>query len=1593
MHKKLAALFTIMIFAISTLAVANPVAATFTLGDLSGTYRYHGNDFDPHLQLGNGVVGYVWPGGGQNAYSGFPNVGSVNSAPGYQSPYPGGKPGAAPDTSGDAPSPSWYQLEGDTYAPFGAVLAGSTGDLIFAINSTCTSYLPGGSPIGTSSAFGAQPFQGNYPPPYPTGVAGCVGFPNEGWDALTIYLPPGFKVNGGASSVVTTISNDMSAVNVANAGPYDRYCPGCTGVYVYADGISTAANVNQAICGSLACSSNSMFYNHQFINFTNAGEWYYVRINGVTAPSVAGRYFFKIWLGGTEGSSTTSQYYLGGEEGVNPTPYSNGIQPSQFIPTENWPVMLVKGEVDPGIITGTIRYAGYNETLYNLPVGEAGKVYAKMTTRLDPYTGQSRPDLPLVDAQGYFNATAKGHYEVEGIAPGVYDLYASAMGYPQTLISSGVTVLRGQSLHFDGYLQPGPVIHGNVFTKHQTGDEPWPSSTGCSYNSANIATSTSCTNQYIKIELYDGPTLAHKPDSKANMVIWSPLPCVAGGQERYYFRRSAGWCDDPRQGGNIAAPWHEYVPQTGYFAGSYANPGYYQVSTGEACTNNTCTSFASGFGGAGYGPAQSSKMTQDPEGVGPPQHWFVQGGTTTPFHFEFGVKGEYGAPRDLDGGVPQVYATWVNGLTPGRYYARAWTFRYVQTALDGLTFQEYYFDITPNEWAGDVTLPIDIRLSSWINKTVHFHNIINGITEDPIDTGTGLMSGALLDASGNIWSYNQSLLGYRNGYSAGPQSGAGAYAFSKVCAANDVGNDYCTVNRRNDLDKGKLNRFAIETGRANIQFWGFNDTWGGEDYGIPSGTYQPHVFIGGYLENSPVEMVSVTLSGNPTSISDHVYRGAGFNVTIYSIDWEQPRVSRNWIWGNPTGYQYGNNVLTDNGGPPTTLGFPYHTNPGLTNGQQSEGCGMVGSWPNGLTQQPGLPRETQSGGSSQSGCLVGQEIDVGFYSNGTLISAAGDELYDNIVSGPTAIVTTCLFQNFTSTVVQMCGGGWDAQLRLPNGTYTGTCQSSAGVTGQCGIFPGIVGQNVLPYQGNTNDAFFGTDLGRVGYIGGYVTGAANVNTAKVGGLFQTQFQPGSWSAIPGTTDALYETFGHGFPALYGTALPGALYDLRGFTYGYIQDTNFQAYASPGQVADMQINLVMGVNVTLDILFKKEHIITATNANMSGRVRLFDESGNLVAEWMSSEGTYTTGSGFSQAADGTSQYPFANTPNIPAPKTLNAYNFVPGGTTLLHVVMAGLPTTAPGGTQNDLQDRDIPKGCYYGDPIIAETIGCDFGIVTYTNPGPNWNAPGFFPNYGIAGSSDYQGGWTAEVDFVNWYANNTVSTVWNTFTQPNAASSSGATLASNGAQYYGLGGSANPGPVPGLLMGESYHIIPGTTAKSGVSLTEDTALKPKPLGVGESLSFNHLGPYSQEGVWQIANAHNSGEASAINEVDLNGLVGGNVLAFTWSNEFRTLSWGLLQVTGAGLPSTGLNFYTYDGVYQAYLPSTGDASGSVTYSFSLTSPGYAPQVWKGAVSSGQSGTGDDLYLEQTNIPVPEFSTIALAAFTAVAAALYVLRRRRN
>jgi len=508
LQKKLAAGLTIAIFLISTIAIVSqltPVSAHFTLGDYTSTSPYHVCDFDgatPCADAFNaaahvpGVIGYVWPGSGSADYTGNgPALGfsyGNNFAPGYMPPYPGH------DLAGMASVPAnWLQLDQNEYAPFGAILTGTTGDLIFAVNAT---------QMTTASHF----------------------------TRLYIAIPPEFTLPSGVDNIVTTITNNYgNIINYGHISPYDRWAPGWTLIRIVSDnipdhqqpGLGSGINFAQT-AGAGACTTNGP--NGVSTTGGVCDPWYYVRINGVTAPTVAGKYFFKLSFRHDAGNGPTDSYYA---------------------PVENWPVLLVKGETDPAIITGTIQYGGYNASLYGLPVEEAGQVWAHMTTKLDPYTGSKiidcsggtlmAPTAGCTDAVGYFNATARGHYEVEGVAPGVYDIYAEAAGYPQTVIASGVTVLKGQSLHFNGYLQPGAVIHVTVNSKHQFVVEPWPYT------------------QYIKVELYDQPTNGHQPvDSSGNPLVpvsWSPLPCVAGGQDRYRGGTDANGCGDPTTASQIAS--------------------------------------------------------------------------------------------------------------------------------------------------------------------------------------------------------------------------------------------------------------------------------------------------------------------------------------------------------------------------------------------------------------------------------------------------------------------------------------------------------------------------------------------------------------------------------------------------------------------------------------------------------------------------------------------------------------------------------------------------------------------------------------------------------------------------------------------------------------------------------------------------------------------------------------------------------------------------------------------------------------------------------------------------------------------------------
>jgi len=1383
LHKKFTAGLTIAIFLISSLAIVSqltPVSAHFTLGDYTSTYPYHTCDFDGGntadcLSSFNtqvhvpGVIGYVWPGSGSADYmgtgpaSGVPGSGyGNNAAPGYMPPYPATDLARYFSASAGANVPqNWLQLDGHAYAPFGAILTGTTGDLIFAVNATQL-------------------------------------IADAHYTRLYIAIPPEFSLPSGVDNIVTTITNSYAnIINYGKISPYDRWAPGWTLIRIVADNINDHSTPG-AGAGISFISNACDTHGPNGVSTTGGicDPWYYVRINGVTAPTVAGKYFFKL-------------------------SFRTGYAANYFVPVENWPVLLVKGEIDPAIITGNLKYGGYNASLYGLPVEEAGQVWAHMTTKLDPYTGNKlidcstgtimAPAAGCTDAVGYFNATSHGHYEVEGVAPGTYDVYAEAAGYPQTVIASGVTVLKGQSLHFDGYLQPGAVIHGDINSKHQFGIEPWP------YTA------------YIKVELYDQPTNNHAPqDSSGNPLVpvsWSPLPCVAGGQDKYRGGADAQGCADPRTASQIAFPWHEWLTSDGF-------PG-----AGNGFSYDFSESAAAPFvaGGAISGPngGNTGMLTTDPAGVGPAQGWYVLAGTTDPFHFEFGLKGEFGAPKDMDGHVPQLFATWVNGLTPGRYYVRAWTFRYVQSALDGATFQEYPIDVTPQEWAGDITVPIDVRLSSWVNKTVHFHDLPGTINEDPMSTGANN-------------SEDPYMVGGLYGGPYGDPSKSTSIASWNVTDLT-AGSGACTP-----LDKSCF-----------ITFYGFNDTWIGDNYGIPAGTYTPKVWVQGYLQQT-FEQVSVTLSGNPTFISDHLYRGLGLNVTAYSIDWERPRVNRNWVWD---GAEIDFVILDSNGN------------------QVNQIC------------------YTCWGGNGVTGGLT--------MANGVLLP----------------------------------GGAFGGKGPDYGNTQPFTDQESNSSSYEV---PGLG-------IGNANEAWFGTEP----------IGAALDGHADVGGYtsYASGGPPAAYGADPATKSPMVGGFGwttrvvntwKGTGFYKPTALDSGQYCIAGWTYGYVQDKQFCVYGNKGEIADIKVNMLIGVNVTLDILFKKEHVITPTPFNMSARVRVFDDSGVLQGEWMTSEGTFVTGPGTATSAQcgdsyvGTTEtacaYPWDGGIYGTDP---SGFNYVPGGVTNLHVVIAGLNPTFVDGYAWE-----------WGDPVFANTaINCDFEP-DCTGLGLGYPAP-WFANNGISGAPDYTGSWTVETDFVNWYANNT----------------------SSGPQYYP--------PVIGLLQGESFHIIPGTTATSGVSLTEDGAENSAFLGLAApGMERNHLGPYEQQGVWQLSNAHLSGEVSGVFELDLAGYVSGSAWAFTWSNEFRPLSWASVTMASADGKWT-FHQYTSDGIYEGYL-----APGS--YSLTIAAPGIASQSWSIVVTAGQTsgvGTGQQLYLEQSNIPVPEFSGIAIVAFSALAASLYLLRRRRR
>jgi hypothetical protein len=217
--------------------------------------------------------------------------------------------------------------------------------------------------------------------------------PDESRRRIDIYIPPEFKVNTGSSYVWTNVTNNYANIGITKAGSFDDAAPSWYKVSITSP-------------------------------VTGPGN-YSIRVFNVTAPSIVGLYFFKVFTDRTSIGAT------------------------------NFPSVVVSADPNPAYVSGTVRYGGkmlLSEYVYGSPIflnaaeEEGGKVCATGITT----------EGRIVVGQAFFNASA--NYTLYGLAPGRYTMNATAAGYAPGELPYPIFLKAGQSLEgVDIFLEHSPV--------------------------------------------------------------------------------------------------------------------------------------------------------------------------------------------------------------------------------------------------------------------------------------------------------------------------------------------------------------------------------------------------------------------------------------------------------------------------------------------------------------------------------------------------------------------------------------------------------------------------------------------------------------------------------------------------------------------------------------------------------------------------------------------------------------------------------------------------------------------------------------------------------------------------------------------------------------------------------------------------------------------------------------------------------------------------------------------------------------------------------------------------------------------------------
>ena len=223
---------------------------------------------------------------------------------------------------------------------------------------------------------------------------------------IDIYIPPEFQVTASKKYVWSNITNNYGNIGISKVSSSDRRAPNWYRVSVTSE--------TQMDSGS-----------------------YSVRVFNVTAPSIVGRYFFKVLTDGTS------------------------------IDTKDFPTVVVSADPNPAYVSGTIRYGGrLTNYSHGPPIGKYGA-----PIKLNPEEGGKvcaagvTAEGRIVVGRAFFNNSTEISsdpyrsytYTLYGLAPGRYTLNATAAGYAPGELLYPILLKAGQSLEgVDIFLERSP---------------------------------------------------------------------------------------------------------------------------------------------------------------------------------------------------------------------------------------------------------------------------------------------------------------------------------------------------------------------------------------------------------------------------------------------------------------------------------------------------------------------------------------------------------------------------------------------------------------------------------------------------------------------------------------------------------------------------------------------------------------------------------------------------------------------------------------------------------------------------------------------------------------------------------------------------------------------------------------------------------------------------------------------------------------------------------------------------------------------------------------------------------------------------------